>query len=104
MTWSWVKWSATPSLYRGGKTKLLKLGKVNPKYNIIIILNILTRSSLEITVCSFPAEFYLFIYAFIYCVLEPYAKHMEVPGLKVQSELQLLAYTTAHSSTRSLSH
>ena len=29
---------------------------------------------------------------------------MEVPGLEVKSELQLPAYTTAHSDTGSLTH
>ena len=30
--------------------------------------------------------------------------HMEVPRLWVQSELQLVAYTTAHSNAGSLTH
>ena len=30
--------------------------------------------------------------------------HMEVPRLGIESELQLLAYTAAHSNARSLTH
>ena len=44
----------------------------------------------------------LFIYLFIYCFLGPHPQHMEVPRLGVESELQLLAYTTA-SATQDLS-
>ena len=32
---------------------------------------------------------------FIYCFLGPHLQHVEVPRLRVKSELQLLAYTTA---------
>ena len=39
------------------------------------------------------AVLYLFIYLF--CFLGPHPRHMEVPRLGVQSELQLPAYTTA---------
>ena len=41
---------------------------------------------------------YLFIYLFIFILfyfLGPNQRHMEVPSLGVESELQLLAYTTA---------
>ena len=37
--------------------------------------------------------FYLFVCLF--CFLGPHPQHMEVPGLGVESELQLLAYNTA---------
>ena len=33
--------------------------------------------------------------AFFFCFLGPHPRHMEVPRLRVKSELQLLAYTTA---------
>ena len=42
---------------------------------------------------TFFFPIYLFIYLFIY--LGMYLKHMEVPRLGVQLELQLQAYTTA---------
>ena len=41
---------------------------------------------------------YLFIstiYLFIYLFLGPHLRHIEVPGLGAESELDLLAYTTA---------
>jgi len=47
---------------------------------------------------------YVFIYLFI-CFLGPHLQHMEIPRLRVESELQLLAYTTAsHSNSRSEPH
>ena len=48
--------------------------------------------------------FYLFIYLFIFAFLGLYLWHAEIPRLRVESELQLLAYTTAHSSPGSLIH
>ena len=39
----------------------------------------------------------------IFCFLELHLRHMEVPRLGVELELQLLAYTTA-SATQDLSH
>ena len=45
--------------------------------------------------------FILFIYLFIF--LGPHPQHMEVPGLGVESELQLLAYATA-TAKRDSSH
>ena len=48
--------------------------------------------------CSFPrpslfrnTDFYLFIYLFIFGLLEPHLQHMEVPRLGVESELPLQA-------------
>ena len=46
--------------------------------------------------------FWSFIYLF-FCFLWPYPRHMEVPRLGVQSELQQPAYTTA-TATQNLSH
>ena len=47
---------------------------------------------------------YLFIHSFIVCFLRLHSRHMEVPRLGVQSELQLLpAYATA-TATQDLSH
>ena len=52
--------------------------------------------------------FLIFIYLFeksFFCVfLGPHLRHMEVPRLGVESELQLLSYTTAHSNPGSLTH
>ena len=36
--------------------------------------------------------------------LGPHLRHMEVPRLEIKSELQLLAHTTAHSNSGSLTH
>ena len=38
---------------------------------------------------------FLILFYFIFCFLGPQVQHMEVPRLKVELELQLLAYTTA---------
>ena len=43
--------------------------------------------------CCMYQLFFLFVCLF--CFLGPYPWHMEVPRLGIQSELQLLAYTTA---------
>ena len=47
-------------------------------------------------------SFYLF-YLFIFGFLGLHLQHMEVPRLEVESELQLLAYTTA-TARQDLSH
>ena len=39
-----------------------------------------------------------FIFILIFCFLGPHLWHMEVPGLEVESEIQLPAYTTAHGN------
>ena len=44
-----------------------------------------------------------FIYLFIFCFLGLHPWHMEVPGLGVESELQLPAYTTATAMRSELS-
>ena len=64
------------------------------------------------TWCFFPQPFlractnvyiHIYIYIFFFCFLGPYLRHMEVPRLGVQSELQPPAYTTA-TATQDLSH
>ena len=50
-----------------------------------------------------PSSFYFLNFLFYFCFLGPYLWHMEVPGLGVESELLLLAYTTA-TATQDLSH
>ena len=47
-------------------------------------------------------DFFLFL-SFFFCFLGPHPWHIEVPRLRVQSELQLLAYTTA-TAMRDPSH
>ena len=48
---------------------------------------------------------HLFIYLFVFLpFLGPVPRHMEVPRLGVESELQLLAYTTGHGNAGSLTH
>ena len=48
--------------------------------------------------------FFLFFFLFfLFFFLWPYLQHMEVSGLGVKSELQLLAYATA-TTTQDLSH
>jgi len=39
--------------------------------------------------------FFFFFFFFCFCFLVPHSRHMKVPSLGVQPELQLLAYTTA---------
>ena len=43
-------------------------------------------------------------YFFFFCFLGPRPWHLEVPRLSGQTELQLLAYTTAHGNDRSPTH
>ena len=40
--------------------------------------------------CGYPQEFLV-----LFCFLQPHPRHMEVPRLGIESELQLQAYTTA---------
>ena len=47
--------------------------------------------------------FSFFSFSFSFCFLGPHPRHMEVPSLGVQSELQLLAYVT-YTATPDLSH
>ena len=48
---------------------------------------------------GFGGDLFIFFY-----LLGPHLWHMEIPRLGIKSQLQLLAYTTAHSNTRSLIH
>ena len=50
----------------------------------------------------FGDSYSVFLFTF-FCFLGPHLQHMEVPRLEVESELQLLAYTTA-MATRDPSH
>ena len=58
-------------------------------------LTMITPSVLE------SQEVFFFFLCFF---LGPHPQQMEVPRLGVQSELQWLAYTTAHGNARSLTH
>ena len=45
---------------------------------------------------GFDSGFFFYVLFFVFCpFLGPHLRHMEVPGLGVISELQLLAYATA---------
>ena len=46
----------------------------------------------------------LSLFFFFFFFIGPHLWHMEVLRLGVKSELQLLAYTTAHSNAGSLTH
>ena len=48
--------------------------------------------------------FQILFFLFHFCFSGPRLRHMEVPSLGVEWELQLLAYTTAHSNAGSLTH
>ena len=43
----------------------------------------------------FPSFFFFFFFFFVFFFIGPHLQHMEIPRLGVESELQLLAYTTA---------
>jgi len=45
-----------------------------------------------------------FLFFFFLVFLEPHLQHIEVPRLRITSELQLPAYTSAHGNTGSLTH
>ena len=54
----------------------------------------------DVSVNTFP----IIVVGWLVCFLGPHLWHMEVLRLGVEWELQLPAYTTAHSNTRSLTH
>ena len=66
-----------------GSLYLLKSGKPNKDQSFCVCV---------VSVCVWG--FFGFC-LFVFCFLGPYPQHMEVPRLRVQSELQLLVYTTA---------
>ena len=45
--------------------------------------------------CHKGSSLWVFIWGFFVCFLWPCLRHVKVPGLEVQLELQLLTYTTA---------
>ena len=57
----------------------------------------------EKAIVNVKSFFFVFVFVFFFCFLGPHLWHMEVPGLGVESELQLPAYTTA-TVTPDLSH
>ena len=67
----------------------------------IPFLKELTTSVLNWAYFKLLNGYFILIY---FCFLGLHAQHMEVHRLGVQSELQLLGYTTAHSNARSLTH
>ena len=50
----------------------------------------------------FQSHLFLFVCFFVF--LGPHLRHVEVPRLGAELDLQLQAYTTAHSNTGSLTH
>ena len=65
----------------------------------------------SVTLCCLGSKSYLFVprvsepfFFFSFVFLGPHPRHMETPRLGVKLELQLLACTTAHSNTGSLTH
>ena len=63
----------------------------------------LAEDHIQGTLIIFRRLLKLFVRLFA-CFLGPHPRHMDVPRLGVESELQLLAYTTAHSNNGSLTH
>ena len=63
-------------------------------------LSLTVRASFYLQMKGGPLSFFLL---FCFCFLEPHPRHMEIPRLGVQLELQLPAYTTA-TATRDPSH
>ena len=53
---------------------------------------------------GFGGFFGCLFFLLVFCFLGLHQWHIEVPGLGVESELQLLAYTTAHGNAGSLTH
>ena len=71
------------------------------------------RQKMEIMLLNQPklkgeGNYYIYlmylVFFFFFFFLVPHPQHMEVPREEVESKLQLLAYTTDHSTTRSLTH
>ena len=62
-----------------------------------------TQNSAELGVNSYVSFLLLLLFFFFFWFLGPHLRHMEVPRLGVESELQPLAYTTA-TAMRDLSH
>ena len=77
-------------------TSHLLLGSV-----LLLLRKALTRWQPHISKPFLYFYFYLFFdfcfVLFCFCFLGPHPRHMEVPRLGIQSELQLPAYTTAHA-------
>ena len=40
-------------------------------------------------------DLFIYLYIYLFCFLGPNLRHMEIPRLGAESELQLLAYATA---------
>ena len=49
-------------------------------------------------------DFYYLIFFILFLFLGPHPQHMEVPRLGVESELQLLAYSTVTATPDPLTH
>ena len=69
-------------------------GEDNSKRNPIAKVSLLSRDNVRFFWCFEGGLGF-----FLFCLLGPHPRHMEVPRLGVQSELQLLAYTTATATS-----
>ena len=83
------------------------------RHLLLLIMYTIRKSILDLKIL------FIFFLSFFIIFLWPHLRHMEVPGIGVQSELQLLGYTTstampdpsrvcdyttAHGNARSLTH
>ena len=69
-------------------------GNINVIVSLVIYSKYLLEFFSDISL-SMPMWFVLFFIFLSFCSLGPHLRHMEVPRLGIQSELQLQAYTTA---------
>ena len=71
-------------------------------------LSTLPTPCLSVVLCygngSKPIQHFSLKFFFFFNFLSTHLRHMEVPRLGVESELQLSTYTTAHGNTGSLTH
>ena len=66
--------------------------------SILVLIHVTKQVTLSIAEWSSSFSFFSFVFLFVFfflVFLGPHPRHMEVPRLGVESELQLLTYTTA---------
>ena len=99
-----AEWQASlPSGWTPFKAEIPEIGSLPPNVGILrashrleFTCEKLHDDTLQVHTPVPSTLFYLCIYLFIYfCFLGSNPRHMEVPRLPVETELQLLAYTTA---------
>ena len=77
--------------------QITALGFLFPIFSPCLFYNVLKRTGIDFYFLNFFV-FFFFFFAF----LGPHLRHMEVPRLGVESELQPSTYTTAHGNAGSL--